>query len=46
MCVDVPILPTGEPASFTDESSQTIGLGSIPSGQRASITDRLGQTIW
>ena len=29
--------PTGELASFTDESSQTIGLGSNPSGQRASI---------
>ena len=35
--------PTGELASFSDESSQTIILGSNPSGQRASVTDRLGQ---
>jgi RHS repeat-associated protein len=36
--------PTGELASFTDESNQTITLGSNPSGRRGSITDRLGQT--
>ena len=38
--------PTGELASFSDESSQTIGIGSNPSGQRASVTDRLGQTTF
>jgi RHS repeat-associated protein len=36
--------PTGELASFTDESSETITLGSNPAGQRTSVTDRLGQT--
>jgi RHS repeat-associated protein len=35
---------TGELASFTDESGQTITLGSNPSGQRNLVTDRLGQT--
>ena len=36
--------PTGELASFTDESNQVVMCGSNPTGQRTSVTDRLGQT--